>query len=623
MSDERVAQLFDEASAAGLRITGLDGWTQTRLAGSLKIRREVINAIINRDPVAEPSDSRPRMVEACREIIAFAAVISRKEDAVLPREVDPSLSLDDDAQAYETHKLRLRRLVEDAIGGGAFIEGMFRVGELSSQAVHAPPRFRVQMIGNVVTAIQRLLDKPQSRSIPADLVANNLRRLTLAEWAARRVVRALPAGDGRTKAADDLAYIRGQVGYAMMFSGLLASADDALRRGRRRLWRAATRQPSPDYGHWSNLLRAINDLLSNGHAPAGAWAGAAVDLAQGQQHPGFSQAFTRLRDNGELVTLINYWQSSGVMPRVTDVLGRGSGATQQPKQSSQRRKTRKGATAAAVLLLVSLLMAPSAARAGDGKELAAQRGPGQGGPAPRAASPALSRSSVGGGVGAGVGGGFGASVERNVIGGGAGGGRGNGPIIGPAAGMVPGRASVVAPRFGEVPSRRPSLFQGRQGAAFARGVEQPAIVPADSDAAELVEAIEEAFAVPSGLTRAGGLAPIVPTRTPARRPVRLYDEAVDAGPPLARNRDRDVEESREEMTPAPATTRPNRSAAPARSGNRRFPLIVVRDVKSDVRTRTIPRTTQKNEVKSSSAPDAQAIADDAEGESTSGVERRP
>lgn len=609
MSDERVAQLFDEASAAGLRITGLDGWTQTRLAGSLKIRREVINAIINRDPVAEPSDSRPRMVEACRKIIAFAAVISRKEDAVLPREVDPSLSLDDDAQAYETHKLRLRRLVEDAIGGGAFIEGMFRVGELSSQAVHAPARFRVQMIGNVVTAIQRLLDKPQSRSIPADLVAHNLRRLTLAEWAARRVVRAMPAGEGRTKAADDLAYIRGQVGYAMMFSGLLASADDALRRGRRRLWRAATRQPSPDYGHWSNLLRAINDLLSNGHAPAGAWAGAVVDLAQRQQHPGFSQAFTRLRDNGELVTLINYWQSSGVMPRVTDVLGRGSGAAQQSKQSSQRRKTRKGATAAAILLLVSLLMAPSAARAGDGKELAAQRGPGQGGPAPRAASPAFSRSSVGGGVGAGVGGGFGASIERNVIGGGA--GRGNAPIIGRAAGMAPSKASGVAPRFGEVPSRRPSLFQGRQGGAFAQGVEQPVIVPADSDAAELVEAIEEAFAVPSGLTRAGGLAPIVPTRTPARRPARLYDEEVDAGPPLARTRARDVEESREELTPAPAPARPNRSAAPARSGNRRFPLIVVRDVKSDVRTRTIPRATKKNVPQSSNLAESPDVAEDA------------
>jgi len=56
-----------------------------------------------------------------------------------------------------------------------------------------------------------------------------------------------------------------------------------------------------------------------------------------------------------------------------------------------------------------------------------------------------------------------------------------------------------------------------------------------------------------------------------------------------------VEESREEMTPAPATTRPNRSAAPVRSGNRRFPLIVVRDVKSEVRTRTIPRAAKKNE----------------------------
>ena len=42
MSDLHAAQLFDEASAAGLRITGLDGWTQTRLAGSLKLRRLVL-----------------------------------------------------------------------------------------------------------------------------------------------------------------------------------------------------------------------------------------------------------------------------------------------------------------------------------------------------------------------------------------------------------------------------------------------------------------------------------------------------------------------------------------------------------------------------------------------------
>src|SRR3954447_21263473 len=111
MGDLRAAQLLDQACSAGLRITGLAGWNQTRLADSLRLRREVVNAIINRGPGSEPSDSRPRMVEACRKIIAFAAVISRKDDSVVPLDVEATGRLDDDAQAYECHKLRLRHLV--------------------------------------------------------------------------------------------------------------------------------------------------------------------------------------------------------------------------------------------------------------------------------------------------------------------------------------------------------------------------------------------------------------------------------------------------------------------------------------------------------------------------------
>ena len=60
MLDDRAAKLLDEAAMAGLRITGLDGWSQTRLAGSLHLRREVVNAIINRGPAAEPSEARPK-----------------------------------------------------------------------------------------------------------------------------------------------------------------------------------------------------------------------------------------------------------------------------------------------------------------------------------------------------------------------------------------------------------------------------------------------------------------------------------------------------------------------------------------------------------------------------------
>ena len=88
MGDGRAARLLDEAATAAMRIIDLPGWSQTRLAGSLRLRREVVNQIVNRGPCAEPSESRPRMVEACRKIIAFAAVISQKDDAVVPRDVE-------------------------------------------------------------------------------------------------------------------------------------------------------------------------------------------------------------------------------------------------------------------------------------------------------------------------------------------------------------------------------------------------------------------------------------------------------------------------------------------------------------------------------------------------------
>ena len=553
MADDRVGRLFDEAATAGLRITGLDGWTQTRLAGSLRLRREVVNAIINKDPVAEPSESRPRMVEACRRIIAFAAVISQKGDAVVPREVDSACRLDDDARAYECHKLRLRSVVEDAVAGGAFIEAMYRVGELSSHAVNAPPRFRVKMIGNVVTAVQRLLDKPQSRSIPVDLLDYNLRRLTLAEWAARRAVRAIAApSQERAGADDDLAYIRGQVGYAMIFNGLLARSPRAIRRGRRRLWRAVALQPAPDSGHWSNLLRAINDLLASGHTQAEEWALAAVSLAEKQRNPGFALAYTRLRGNRELATLIGFWESRGVVNRVGAVLGRTEGTGAQnasPQSTGTRRKRARGATAAAVLMVVCMLLNSSArAGAGDGRELATRNSS----PQRTSQTPSQSRATADGSGGSAF-----PAAPR---------GRGS-DSTSPFRGASSARAGSYATREG-VPSRGPvghSLNHER----------------------------EDSLAV----TRTTRRSPTVVAAAPRFERRGLYDE-VDGDRELSTDRspgeDEELHAAKEppsddaDLSPAPK--RVTRRPASSKPRNRVFPLIVVRDLPKSS-TRTTPRAT--------------------------------
>jgi hypothetical protein len=546
LPDDRAAKLFDEAATAGLRITGLDGWNQTRLAGSLKIRREVVNAIINRDPAAEPSGARPRMVEACRKIIAFAAIISRKDDAVVTREVEALGRLDDDAQAYEYDKLRLRKIVEDAVGGGAFIEAMYRVAELSSHAVHAPPRFRVKMIGNVVTTIQRLLDKPGSRSIPLDVLDHNLRRLTTVEWSARRAVHAMAPGDERVKSADDLAYIRGQVGYAMVFNGLLARSRKAIRRGRRRLCRAVRVQPSPDCGHWSNLLRATSDLMANRYRPARKWALAAVRIAEKQNHPGFAAAFTRLRDNGELTTLIDFWKKKGVTDRVNAVLARAQLAPAAAQAAARSRRAR-GPTAAAIVLLVGLLTAmTSSARAGDGKELSASRS------APQQRVPAT-----------------GGAVQRVAA----------GPAFPAAAG--PAGSAARTPRVGtfSAPPAAPSFYP-----------------PRTPRPTELSDALAEARAGAGGGAEVGGRAPSSPlARARALRdalaaatdtPTEFEADELDSRRPSGAAPPRLLDNEEETPVKSPRlAARP----APARPRNRLYPLIVVPPKPSALSYRTTPR----------------------------------
>jgi hypothetical protein len=288
------------------------------------------------------------------------------------------------------------------------------------------------------------------------------------------------------------------------------------------------------------------------------------------------------------------------MSRVTAVLGRGTDCTQS-KSASPRRKPRKGATAAAILMLVSLLMAPTAARAGDGKELAMQRGPTQ-----RAASPAVGSRVSGGGVSSRDG----AAAARSSI-------TTRSAITSRDAtpsrsAMIPrpsGGAPSYGPRYAEIPSQRPGLYPGRQGRS-SRGVERgvPAEAEAVAEALGTMETTDDAFVVPPGLTRAGGLAPIVAARI--NRAMRLDDDELDARRMTTPRRGRDAETEDEKAAATPPPARPARSATPAKSTNRRFPLIVVRDVAARERTRTIPRQkpAKENAAKDDSSTDDSSAA---------------
>ena len=238
---QNAMKLLVDASDAGLHITGLDGWTQTRLAKTLQIRRETLNAIINRSPGSEPTDDRPRMIEACQKLITFAAALSAKDDTVLKNPIDVANLQSDDGQAYEHHRLRLHRLVEEAIEGNQFTNALCRMGEFASAAMHAADEYRLRMICNLVTAIQRLLDKPASREIPSAVLRANLSRLYRAERMSRRI--------GRGKAInasvrEQLDYVRGQAGYALIFSGILLDKTPLVRRGGKRLFSAIASQPA-------------------------------------------------------------------------------------------------------------------------------------------------------------------------------------------------------------------------------------------------------------------------------------------------------------------------------------------------------------------------------------------
>ena len=355
-------KLLVNASDAGLHITGLDGWTQTRLAKTLQIRRETLNAIINRSPGSEPTDERPRMIEACQKLIIFAAALSAKEDVILKSPIDVANLQTDDGQAYEHHRLRLHRLVEEAVEGNQFTNALCRIGEFASAAMHAPVAYRLRMICNLMTAIQRLLDKPASREVPTAVLRANLVRLYRAERMSRRI--------GRESAIDDsvreqLDYVRGQAGYALVFSGILLTQPRLVRRGGTRLFRAISDQPAQCCGHWSNLLRATNDLLAGFPIEAHDWATRMVMIAQQQSGNGFAAAYSTLKSKGEIQRLRTHWAQSDEKSEVDQLLKAAALKNQQNGVATFKPAVR-GAVAAISLSLAVWVTA--SAFAGDGRD---------------------------------------------------------------------------------------------------------------------------------------------------------------------------------------------------------------------------------------------------------------
>jgi hypothetical protein len=356
------AQLLVEAANCGLHITGLDGWTQTRLAKTLQIRRETLNAIINRSPSAEPTDDRPRMFEACQKLITFAAALSAKDDEVLKLPIDVGNLQSDDGQAYEHHRLRLHQLVEAAVAENQFTNALCRMGEFASSAVHAEPRFRIRMICNLVTAIQRMLDKPASKDIPPAVLRANIGRLYRAERTAIRTGRAAGAD---ASAQEQLAYVRGQAGYGLIFSGISLDKPRLIERGGRRLFEAARVQPDASYGHWCNLLRAINDLLGCQQQMAEPWANRAITLATAQGAAGYAAAYTSLLSRGELLRLQGYWQKGSHRLVIARLLKRSA----TPRPAALARRAMMWIVAA--MIAASCFASAPRCLAGDGRDFKA------------------------------------------------------------------------------------------------------------------------------------------------------------------------------------------------------------------------------------------------------------
>jgi hypothetical protein len=365
-------KLLSEASDCGLRITNLDGWTQTRLAEALHIRRETLNAIINQSPGAEPTPQRPRMLEACQRIIAFAAALSAKEDAVLKLPIDAANLQSDDGQAYEHHRLRLHGLVEQAALDNHYTDALCRLGEFASSALHAPPQFRLRMLCNLVTAIQRLLDKPGSRDVAAPVLQNNLRRLYRALRCARRFARPRLPDDASTREQFD--YIHGQAGYALIYCGMLLGDPRLVHRGGRRLFPAVAAQPDPSYGHWSNLLRATSDLIASAPADGRQWAVRLLPLAESQPAgAGFAQAYLALEAKNEISHLRAHWDQNPADARTLREIIDRQRRTVSPRTASTdgngRAALRRRATASAIGILFALTaLYATPARAGDGRD---------------------------------------------------------------------------------------------------------------------------------------------------------------------------------------------------------------------------------------------------------------
>jgi len=120
------SQLLRKLPAAGVH-NGADGGTQTRL-GDVQIRRETLNAIIKPSARRRADRTHARgLIEACQKLIAFAAALSAKEDAILKLRstLPPAIRR---RQAYEHHDCGSRGWW-NAPGNRRFPDALCRIGE--------------------------------------------------------------------------------------------------------------------------------------------------------------------------------------------------------------------------------------------------------------------------------------------------------------------------------------------------------------------------------------------------------------------------------------------------------------------------------------------------------------
>ena len=88
----------------GLRITGLDGWTQTRLAGSLRIRREVADFRIHIDTWRHQGEIEKHVAEVLPRLDTYEVDL----DACGPMVLDALIKIKNETDATLTFRRSCR-----------------------------------------------------------------------------------------------------------------------------------------------------------------------------------------------------------------------------------------------------------------------------------------------------------------------------------------------------------------------------------------------------------------------------------------------------------------------------------------------------------------------------------